>query len=402
MHPRIAIVGAGPCGLYLARNLRGHVLPGARVDLFDRLPQALGLLRFGVAPDSLSIRRSATPLLANTKERFFFNVRVGTDLGIDELMRYYHVCLLSCGAESPRPLSIPGDSCEGVFDSLDIIRSYNSHPDAPECVRSYFLRLAKLGRRVTVSIIGNGNVSLDIARILLTPATFLERTEIDKTFLHNLRSVDIAAVTIIGRRGIFQSSFTNPELRKITETNYFSPITQNHSVERSLVYKPPVLDRRMRRRLEFFNGIAHDNFEAVHTPRTLHFDFFKTVNSIEGGKDSAISAIVLDENRLDDRLNAHITGKLTSLKSDMLIKCIGFQRSEESDVLLRSVDLKRIFGCGWFATNGQGDLSATLAATLQLSRIIASLNFDFPVEADIQDLFVRDSRFSHVRVGSAG
>ncbi|GBE62689.1 Ferredoxin-NADP(+) reductase [Babesia ovata] len=323
----------------------------------------------------------------------------GTDLGIDELMRYYHVCLLSCGAESPRPFPIPGDNCEGVFDSLDIIRSYNSHPDAPGCVQSYFRRLAKLGRRVTVGVIGNGNVALDVARILLTPVSFLENTEIDKTFLHNLRSVDIGAVAIIGRRGIFQSSFTNPELRKIAQTNFFSPVTCHDSVERSLVYQPPVLDRRMRRRLEFFNGIARDTIESVSSPRILQFKFFNTVNSIEGGNDSAINALVLDDNTLDDCLNAQITGKQTRLKSDMLIKCVGFQRSEDSDVLLRSVDLKRIFGCGWFATNGQGDLSATLAATVQLSRIVASLNFDFPVEDDILDLFIRDSRFSHVRHG---
>ncbi|GIX61921.1 NADP oxidoreductase [Babesia caballi] len=337
--------GAGPCGLYLAKNLRGRVSPCARIDIFDRLPQALGLLRFGVAPDSLSVRRSADTLLARTNERFFFNLRVGTDLGIEELMRYYHVCILSCGAESPRPFPIPGDDSEGVFDSLDIIRWYNSHPEAPRKVQDYFRRLAALGRRVNACVIGNGNVSLDIARILLTPAKQLEHTDIDKAFLECLSKTDVNAVSIVGRRGIFQASFTNSELRRIAETIDFVPFTDQESLECSLAHQPLVLDRRMHRRLSLFSKIARNSQAASSAQRTLEFTFFRTVHSIERGDDSAIAHVVLEKNVLDECGNAKATGHRIRVPSDMLVKCIGFQRSSDSENLLKHVDSKRIFHC---------------------------------------------------------
>ncbi|ORM42073.1 NADPH:adrenodoxin oxidoreductase [Babesia sp. Xinjiang] len=402
MFPRIAIVGAGPCGLYLAKNLRGRVSPGARVDIFDRLSQPLGLLRFGVAPDTISIRQSGKTLLAGATERFFFNVRVGTDLTIDELMRYYHVCLLSCGAESPRPFNISGDDTEGVFDALDIVRCYNGHPDTPQTVLSYLHNLVHLARPIKVCVVGNGNVALDVARILLTPAKAFEHTDISREFLKILERIDVRSVRVIGRRGIFQSSFTNPELRRITETQHFIPFTDHEYIEQSCKYQPATLDRRIQRRLALFQHIANNSTTINAKVRQLHFDFFKGVHSIEKGANSALKGLILEHNILDENLNAHATEKRSRVDADMFVKSIGFQRSPDSLQLLEKVDSKRIFSCGWFATNGKGDLSATLAATVQLSAIIRGLNFDFPVEEDILDFFKGNTKFKNVRVGNTG
>lgn len=402
MHHRIAIVGAGPCGLYLAKNLRGRLSSDGRIDIFERLSQPLGLLRFGVAPDSITVRRSGDVLLKGSKERFFFNVRVGGELSIDELLRYYHVCLLSCGAESPRPFPIPGDNCQGVFNALDVIRSYNGHPEAPRGVIAYMSRLADLGRRIKVCVIGNGNVALDIARILLTPAESLEKLEINRDFLGTLRNIDISAVTLIGRRGIFQSSFTNPELSRILKEGQFLPFTTSESYEQSLLHKPAELDRRQKRKLDLFTTIASNATYAQSSAKTLEFSFFRSVGQVIGGPSSSIETVVLSHNTLDANLVAHSTQESTTVEADLLIKCVGFQRSADTENLLKRADSKRIFSCGWAATSGKGDLSNTLAETIKLSRAVSSMKFDFPVEEDINQLFQSDTRFKNVSLGRFG
>ncbi|KAK1938493.1 hypothetical protein X943_001731 [Babesia divergens] len=402
MHLSIAIVGAGPCGLYLAKNLRARLLPGARVDIFERLSRPLGLLRFGVAPDSVSVRRTGELLLKGTKERLFLNVCVGRELSLEELLRYYHVCILSCGAESSRPLSLQGDDLDGVFDSLDFVRSYNGHPDAPVGVKSFLDRLAHQAKRVRVCVIGNGNVSLDVARILLTPAKYLESTEIDKDFLSYLRNINVAGVDIVGRRGLFQSSFTNAELRRITESSHFIPLVQEESLRSSLLHQPEQLDRSHKRKLSLFNRIASNIDAAQSADKTLEFTFFKSVYSVEKGDGSAIGGVILQNNTLDRNLYAKATDNTVRIPSDMLIKCVGFQPNIVSAELLKHVDSKRIFSCGWVATGGKGDLSNTLAATVQLSTLISSMTFDFPVAKDIFELFVGDPRFKNVRVANGG
>ncbi|GFE52635.1 NADP oxidoreductase [Babesia ovis] len=409
-----AIVGAGPCGLYLAKNLRGRVSSGARVDIFERLSQPLGLLRYGVAPDSVSIRDSGKALLAGTTERFFFNVRVGTDISIDELKRYYHVCLLSCGAESPRKFKIHNDDAKGVFDALDLVRWYNGHPEAPSSVPYYIKGLTTIGRPIHVSVIGNGNVSLDIARILLSSTESLEITEVNKEFLECLRQIHVASVRIIGRRGIHQSSFTNAEVRRILESTQFIPYTDLLYLDQSALFQPPVLDRRSQRRFALFRKLsdnihrldgantiggandttAGNNIETTNrinegSHKHLKFDFFKSVLAIERGNNRSITGVILEDNRLDENFVAHATGNRHRLASDMLIKCVGFERCPTVASLLAEVDSRRVFGCGWFATNGKGDLSNTLAATNELARIVSSCLVAIP-DSKMSDLEALD------------
>ncbi|EDO05162.1 NAD(P)-binding Rossmann-like domain family protein [Babesia bovis T2Bo] len=423
MFTRIAIVGAGACGLYLAKNLRGRVLPGARIDLFERLPHPLGLLRYGVAPDSLSIRDNARNLLDSIQERFFYNIRVGYDIGIEELLKYYHVCILACGSEVSKDFPIPGDDAKGVFDALDLVRWYNGHPEATEDVKRYFELLEAINRPINVSVIGNGNVSLDIARILLTPPEELESTDINKDYLKHRKGVKIQKVDILGRRGIIESSFSNAEVRKILDSRHFICYTDPENLDK-LNQTERSVTRAIQRKIDLFKRSADNASKLRDTPnhRLLKFDFYRSVHSVISQLDREcntrsilssepgsidrpnrrypITQLVLDINKLNEQGIAYASGQKLAIDCDMLIKCVGFDRTQEAKRLLPLVDNKRVFSCGWFATNGKGDLSNTLAATVALSRIIANTTFDFPVEEDIVDLFMSDPRYKHVRTGS--
>lgn len=208
----VAVVGAGPAGFFSAAGLLKIAEPEVHVDMFERLPTPWGLVRSGVAPDHPKIK-SVSAVFAKTASherfRFFGNVEIGRDLTRHELLDRYDAVVYATGAQDDRRLGIPGEQLPGSIAATDLVGWYNAHPDFTALPVDLSVRAA--------TVIGNGNVALDVARILTTDPAELRATDIADHALTALADSSIEDVAVIGRRGPLQAAFTTPELRELGE-----------------------------------------------------------------------------------------------------------------------------------------------------------------------------------------
>ncbi|MFL6174290.1 MAG: FAD-dependent oxidoreductase [Marmoricola sp.] len=202
---RVAIVGSGPAGLYAADELLKH--PGVTVDVYDRLPTPYGLARAGVAPDHQHTKQ-VTKLFAAIEGQPGFRYRLGVEVGVDisdtELAERYHGVIYAVGASADKALGIPGEDLLGSVPATNVVGWYNGHPDHEDA----FVDLG--GQRVV--IVGNGNVALDVARVLTADPATLATTDIADLPLATLRGSRVEEVVVLGRRGPAEAAFTLPEL----------------------------------------------------------------------------------------------------------------------------------------------------------------------------------------------
>lgn len=211
-HLRLAIVGAGPAGIYAADILHKsaeHV--DADIDVFERLPAPYGLVRYGVAPDHPRIKGVVSALrdvLESGGVRLFGNVEIGRDLTIDDLRRHYHAVIFATGADRDAVFTLPGADARGVFGAADFVSWFDGHPEG---ARDWDLSASSVG------VIGNGNVALDVARMLAKLPDDLMSTEIPANVEAGLRSSSVRDVHVFGRRGPLDVKFTPLELRELGE-----------------------------------------------------------------------------------------------------------------------------------------------------------------------------------------
>ena len=208
---RVAIVGSGPAGMYSLEHLLEKRDLQVEVDVFERLPVPWGLVRFGVAPDhpekKLVADRLFSYFLGRPNVRFFGNVEIGKDIHTEELADWYDGVIYAVGADSDTQMGIPGEELPGSSAAREFVAWYNGHPDFSD------LEYDLSGKRAV--IVGNGNVALDVARILTMPLEDLEQTDIADYALAALRESNIEEVVLLGRRGHFQTAFSNPELEEL-------------------------------------------------------------------------------------------------------------------------------------------------------------------------------------------
>ena len=208
---RVAIIGAGPSGLYTADALTLEEGAAVAVDLIERLPVPFGLLRYGVAPDHPNIKAAAEPLqdvLDRPTVRLFCNVEVGVDIDVAELRKRYDAIVYATGADADNELRIPGEQLQGSESATSFVRWYNGHPEAT----GYDLASVR-----AVAVIGAGNVALDVTRILVKSPATLRSTDIDEATLAALDDSAVTDVHIIARRGAEHAKFTTKELRELGE-----------------------------------------------------------------------------------------------------------------------------------------------------------------------------------------
>ena len=208
---RVAVVGSGPAGFYAA----GQLLSGglrAEVDLIERLPTPWGLVRLGVAPDHpeiKSVSRVFEKIARSPGFRFLGNVEVGRDVSAQELARLYDAVIFAVGAQTDRRMGIPGEDLPGSWPATAFVAWYNGHPDHQE------LDLDLSGERVVV--VGNGNVAVDVARMLALSREELVRTDATEAAIEAIAGAGIREIVMLGRRGPLQAAFTSPELRELGE-----------------------------------------------------------------------------------------------------------------------------------------------------------------------------------------
>jgi len=210
---RIAVFGAGPAGFYAVEDLLKHTERPIFVDLYDRLPTPYGLVRGGVAPDHQKIKaviRQYEKTANRPGFRFFGNVTFGTDITLDELFAHYHQVLFTTGAESDRRMGIPGEDLSGSYPATIFVGWYNGHPD----YRDLQFDLSEIER---VAVVGNGNVAMDVTRVLARSVDELAKTDIVEYALEALRKSKVKEIYLLGRRGPAQAAYTNPEIRELTE-----------------------------------------------------------------------------------------------------------------------------------------------------------------------------------------
>jgi ferredoxin/flavodoxin---NADP+ reductase len=231
---RVAIVGAGPSGFFAAAALVNQGEVPVEVDLLDRLPSPYGLVRAGVAPDHDNIKA-----VARVFERcatrpglsYFGNVELGRDIQAAELLRLYDDVVYATGSELDRRLEIPGDGCAGTTPASVFVGWYNAHPDYRDA--------APINPNAEqVAVIGNGNVALDIARILAHDPVELSRTDIAEHALNLLAHKRLKRLYIIGRRPIYDAAFSTPELRELVNLEGVRTIVEPRALDPDVIGDP--------------------------------------------------------------------------------------------------------------------------------------------------------------------
>jgi ferredoxin/flavodoxin---NADP+ reductase len=251
---RIAVVGSGPAGFYAAGHLLKAGAGRVEVDMLERLPTPWGLVRSGVAPDHpkiKSVTRVYEKTAADPRFRYFGNVTFGVHVSRADLLEHYHAIVYATGSPSDRPLGIPGEDLPGSHAATEFVGWYNGHPDHTDLE----FDLVSAGRAV---VIGNGNVALDVARMLVLAPAELAPTDTADHALEVLARSRVSEVVVIGRRGPAQAAFTNPELLELGELEDADVIVDEAELERALAVADPAAeaDATSRRNVEILRSYA--------------------------------------------------------------------------------------------------------------------------------------------------
>jgi NADPH-dependent glutamate synthase beta subunit-like oxidoreductase len=313
----IAIIGSGPAGYYTAEAAQKKFGDDVRVDIIDRLPVPFGLIRFGVAPDHQSIKAVANryeKVALSENVRFIGNVTIGKDVSVDELQQLYDAVILATGAPDDRKLDIPGADLPGVFGSAAFVGWYNGHPDFADLVPPLD------GRHVVV--IGNGNVALDVARILSKTRAEFRGSDIVSHALNALELANTDKVTFLGRRGPHQIAMTPKELSELGHLERATPRAEPSDFPD--VSQDALLEPGMRKSVAYLREFSNTQLALrADKPISIDFDFFAVPLMIEG--EGKVERIIIERTKLDEQLQSVGTGETYSLDCSMVISCIGYK-----------------------------------------------------------------------------
>jgi ferredoxin--NADP+ reductase len=314
---RVAVVGSGPAGFYAAGTLLSADIP-VEVDLIERLPTPWGLVRHGVAPDHpkiKSVSRAFERIALQSGFRFLGNVEVGRDLTHVELLAHYDAVVYAVGAQTDRHIGIPGEDLPGSWPATEFVAWYNGHPDFPE------LSFDLSGERAVV--IGNGNVAVDVARMLALTPEELAATDTTDAAIDALAGAAIKEIVIVGRRGPAQAAFTTPELRELGELVGADIIVDAADLEGA---EPT--DTNSDRNLEVLREYAAR--EPSGKPKRLVLRFFASPVAFLG--EERVEAVELVRNRLeageDGSLRAAATDEHETLPASIVFRSVGYRGVE--------------------------------------------------------------------------
>ncbi len=323
---RIAVVGAGPAGFYAAGHLlkqSGEDGRAIELDMFERLPTPWGLVRSGVAPDHpkiKSVTRVYEKTAAHPRFRFFGNVELGRDVSREELAVRYHAIVYATGSARDRPLGIPGERLLGSYPATDFVGWYNGHPDF--CEHDFDLSASR------AVVIGNGNVALDVARMLTLTHEELAVTDIADHALAALDASAVREILVVGRRGPAQAAFTNPELRELGELADADVIVNSRELERALTVPDPSTDPTSERNVAVLRDYA--GRAPANKRKRVVLRFLLSPIELIGDRDG-VRAVVLTRNALkatgDGRVRAEPTGETETIEAGLVLRAIGYRGS---------------------------------------------------------------------------
>ncbi len=312
---KIAIIGSGPSGFYAAESLTKRA-PDAQIDIIERLPSPYGLIRGGVAPDHQTTKRVArsferTALKPNV--RFYGNVEVGRDIAVAELREIYDAVVLAIGAPFDRGLGIPGEDKEGVYGAAAFVGWYNGHPD--------FRDLSPRLDGPNVAVIGNGNVAIDIARVLVKTRREMAATDLADYAAAAIDASPVTGVYMLGRRGPVEAKFTNVELREMGRLEDSASVVDPAQLPQTVAGEFSDRDRRVRERNL---ATLHEFTQAdiAGKKKRVHFSFYARPVEVLG--DSSVRGLKVERTEVQDGKSVG-TGEFWELECCAVVAAIGYR-----------------------------------------------------------------------------
>ena len=319
---RIAVVGAGPAGIYAADILKKSTDRDVRIDLFEALPAPYGLVRYGVAPDHPRIKAIINALrevLEAGVVRLFGNVRFGTDITLEDLRQHYNAVIFATGATKDAPLEIDGVDLDGSYGAADFVSWYDGHPDV---ARTWPLEAKE------IAVIGNGNVALDVARVLVKHPEDLRSTEVPDNVLAGLAASPVTDVHVFGRRGPLGVKFTPLELRELGDLNDVDMVLYDDDFE----IDPNEEEQKKRNKQLLVISRVFGQWRQRETgsaSRRLHLHFWSKPDAILG--EGAVESIRVERTRpVDGGIEG--TGELREIPVQAVYRAVGYYSSPLSQI----------------------------------------------------------------------
>jgi len=323
--PHIAVVGAGPAGYYATQHI-AKALPNSTIDMYEKLPVPYGLVRYGVAPDHNEVKNCITTFaktasMANVN--FIGNTALGREISLDKLTSHYHAVLLTYGTEGDRMLGVEGEQMDNVVPARDLVSLYNGLPGYDD----FKVNLDT----DTVLIVGVGNVSLDVARMILTPVDKLRQTDVTERWLEQRTRSRVKRVVLVGRRGPLEVSFTIKELRELVKLEGVKPVfcKEDYDGVKELLDK---LARPKKRLTELLVKTALDSPDKKTLERWAgadkewHLKLFRSPLKFSAGSDSdSVSSALLGVNISDGKGGVVDTGRQETLDCGLVVRSVGFK-----------------------------------------------------------------------------
>ncbi|MFC8529975.1 FAD-dependent oxidoreductase [Nocardia sp. NPDC057227] len=355
---RVAIVGAGPAACYAADAILQRA--DAQVELFDRLPTPWGLVRAGVAPDHAGTKTVSAMFESAFRRdtlQYYLDVEIGTHITHEELLAHHHAVIYAVGAATDRRLGIPGEDLAGSVSATEFVAWYNGHPDYAD--RGYDLS----GERAVV--VGNGNVALDIARILTLNPDELARTDVADHALEALRASNICEVVILGRRGPLQAAYTTPEFLALAHLPNIDVVV----AEDDLHLDAEAIDPALRLKYTLAEEYARARRDPAH--KRIVFRFLTSPTAVLGT--DHVSGIEFAHNELveeNGQLVAGATDRTETLETGLVLRSIGYRGrpvpalpfddrdgvvpNERGRVLADGEPLPGVYVSGWIKRGARG------------------------------------------------
>ncbi|MEV0766771.1 FAD-dependent oxidoreductase [Nocardia salmonicida] len=325
---RVAIVGAGPAAAYAAEELLRRA--DVEVEMIDRLPTPHGLVRAGVAPDHAGTKTITTMFEVPARRdnfQYLLNVEVGKHISHEELMRSHHAVIYAVGASKDRNLDIPGESLPGSFSATEFVAWYNGHPEYAN--REYDLS----GERAV--IVGNGNVALDIARVLTLNPDALARTDIADHALKALRDSKIREVVLLGRRGPAQAAYTSPEFMALANLPDVDVVIDESEIELDAAGQAMLDDPATEPSTILKVDLAREYARQPHDPTRRRIVFRYLVSPVELLGDDRVDEVRIVRNELvesNGTVTARPTDSTETITTSLVLRSVGYRGEPVPDL----------------------------------------------------------------------
>ncbi|MCG8493298.1 MAG: FAD-dependent oxidoreductase [Sneathiellales bacterium] len=311
---KTAIIGSGPAGMYTAGALISKCAE-CEIDILDKLATPYGLVRAGVAPDhqtTKNVSRAYDKIMENENVRFVGNLGLGSDISLQTLQDLYDVVVLAIGTPKDRTLGIPGEDLDGVFGAQTFVYWYNGHPEFRDAVPHLDIKNA--------IVIGNGNVALDVARVMLRTEEEMEHSDLADHAGDHIFNSPVQNIHIVGRRGPEQAQFSSKELGELKEMENAIPYCDPEHIPEDVSTEDKRRDKVINTNLGFLRDYSRNRVEEQG--RFLHLDFSLSPKEVIGT--DTVEAVLFEKNIIRDG-KAIGTGEIIELPCDLLVTCIGYQ-----------------------------------------------------------------------------